>query len=109
MTQFVYLGSTLIFLLDDTVGVKCRILKALKAMGALKSIWEAKEVPLIAKRKLYKAIPVNLILWESENWSGNWNDLKLMEAFYYKAIHRILGISMKRVMEEETKNSIVRE
>ena len=59
---FVYLGITLTFLLDDTVNVKCRISKALKAIGALKSIWEAKEVPLTAKRKLYKLIPVNLML-----------------------------------------------
>ena len=60
--KFVYLGSTLTFLLDDTIDIKCRISKASKAMGTLKSIWEAKDVLLMAKRKLYEEILVNLTL-----------------------------------------------
>jgi len=36
--QFTYLGSTVTFLLDDMVDVKCIIMKALKVMGALKTI-----------------------------------------------------------------------
>ena len=70
-TQFTYLGSIVTFLLDDMVDVKYRIIKASKAMGVLKTIWEAKEVLLESKIKLYEAIPVNLLLWGSENWSGN--------------------------------------
>ena len=36
--QFTYLGSTLTFLLDNTINIRCRITKALKVMGALRTI-----------------------------------------------------------------------
>jgi len=51
---------------------------------------------------------MNLLLWGSENWSGNSNNLILCEGFHHKAIHRILGISMQRVMDERIRNEKVR-
>ena len=51
--EFLYLGSNIDFLIDDTTDVKNRISKASKAMGALKFIWDAVEVPLSTKIKLH--------------------------------------------------------
>jgi len=92
--EFLYLGSNIDFLIDDTTDVKNRISKASKSMGALKFIWDAVEVPLSTKIKLYQTIPMNLMLWGSENWSGNKADIKLLDTFHHKSIRRILGISM---------------
>ena len=64
---FLYLGSNIDFLINDTMDVKNRISKANKSMGALKFVWDAVEVPLITKIKLYQAILMNLMLWGSEN------------------------------------------
>ena len=73
-------------------------------MCALKFSCESREVPLCTKIKLYEQTQMNLILWGSDNWSGNANDLRLCEGFYHKAIRIILGISMKQVEEEKLKN-----
>ena len=106
--EFLYLGSSIDFLIDDTTDVKNRISKASKSMGALKFIWDAVEVPLPTKIKLYQAIPMNLMLWGGENWSGNKADIKLLDTFHHKSIRRILGISMGRVRDEEITNSEIR-
>ena len=50
---FLYLGSNIDFLIDDTTDVKNRISKANKSMDILKFIWDAVEVPLDTKIKLY--------------------------------------------------------
>ena len=60
--QFIYLGFMLTFLLDNTIDVKHRITKASKAMGTLRHVWMAKEIPLYSKVKLYEAILINLLL-----------------------------------------------
>ena len=96
------------FLLDDTREIRIRINKANKAMGALKFIWNAKHVALESKIKLFLAILVNLALWNGEIWSGNKNDLKLLDSFYHKAIRKILGVRMKRACEEHIKNEQIR-
>ena len=106
--EFLYLGSNIDFLIDDTTDVRNRISKASKSMGALKFIWDAVEVPLSTKIKLYQAIPMNLMLWGSENWSGNKADIKLLDTFHHKSIRRILGITMGRVKDEEITNSEIR-
>ena len=107
-TSFTCLGSALTFLLDDTIDVKCRMSKAPKVMGALKDVWDAREVPLSSKVKLHQAIPINLLSWGRNNWSVNQNDTQLLEAFHHKSIRRILGINMTRVMDKEIKNSTIR-
>ena len=77
-------------------------------MGALKFAWDAAEVPLITKIKLHQATPMNLMLWGSENWSGNKADIAKMNTFHHKSTRRILGITMGRVKEEEITNEDVR-
>ena len=65
--EFVYLGSMINYLIDDTIDTLSQMNKASRAMRALKFIWNVREVPLITKFKLYNAIPLNLLLWGSEN------------------------------------------
>ena len=77
-------------------------------MGALKFIWNAKHVSLDSKIKLFFAMPVNLALWNCETWTGNKNDLNMLDSFYHKAIRRILGIRMNRVCDEHIKNDQIR-
>ena len=97
---FLCLGSTIGFLLDDATDVTNRISKAKKSMGTLKCMWDAKEVTLTTKIKLHKAIPTNLALCGSDNWSGNEADLKKIDFFHHKSVRRILGIRMSAVKEE---------
>ena len=62
INKFEYLGSTINFLLDDTIDISTRIKAVNKAMGAMNFIWNANEVSLETKYKLYMAIPVNFTL-----------------------------------------------
>ena len=42
--NFCYLGSFIVFLIDNTLEVKSRITKASKAMGALEFIWKSLQI-----------------------------------------------------------------
>ena len=77
-------------------------------MGALTFIWKLQAVELRTKCLLYKAIPLNLLLWGAENWSQNSNDIKKLERFHHNAIRRILGVSMTQVKEERITNAEIR-
>ena len=61
-----------------------------------------------SKIKLCLAIPANLALCNSETWSGNQQDLELLDVFHHRSIRRILNISMLQVKDERLKNSQVR-
>ena len=106
--MFCYLGSILDFLLDDTIDVDIRIGKANKVLGALNFIWDAKEVKLHDKIKLFLAILVNFALWNGEIWSGNKADLHALDTFMHKAIRRILHIRMLHVKDEKITNDDIR-
>ena len=56
---------------------------------------------LTLKIKSHEAIPVNVLLQGNENWSGNKNDIVMIEAFYHKAMHRIFKVMVPRVKEEQ--------
>ena len=69
-------------------------------MGMLNFIWDAKEVKLDDKIKLFLAILVNFALWNGETWSGNKADLQALETLMHKAIRRILHVRMLQVKDE---------
>ena len=106
--QFCYLGTIIDFLLDGTTDIKCRIMKANKAVGALSFIWNSNEVSLDAKVKLFLAMPVNFTLWNGETWAGNKTDLCLLDTFMHKTIRRIMKISMKKACDEKNSNVMLR-
>ena len=70
------------------------IIKATKAMGTLKNIWNTREVTLTSKIKLYEVIEINVLLWNGENWSGNKNNAAMIEAFYHNSMLIILNMIM---------------
>ena len=55
-------------------------------MGNLNFIWEAREVPLKSKFKSHVAMPMNLLLWGSQNLSENKGDIQMCEALHHKAM-----------------------
>ncbi|EJK48921.1 hypothetical protein THAOC_32244 [Thalassiosira oceanica] len=68
--HFKYLGSFISYnLRDDFDIVDLRIKKAGQAMGALKHFFNNKHVDTYTKHLIFKAIPLNLLLWGCETWS----------------------------------------
>ncbi len=49
---------------------------------------------------LFRAIPMNLLLWGAEMWSLRKTQLDQLKVFLHRSIRRILQISMSTVKEE---------
>ena len=67
--HFKYLGSYISYNLRDDYDIQNRVLNASKAMGALKNFWDNPHVDLYSKFLIFRAIPLNLLLWGCETWS----------------------------------------
>jgi len=66
---FRYLGSLINFSLRDDDDITARIVAATAAMGALKEVWRNPHLDMFNKYLLFRAIPMNLLLWGAETWS----------------------------------------
>jgi hypothetical protein len=106
---FCYLGSLINYSLRDDDDITARIASATAAMGALKDIWRNPHLDIYNKYLLFRAIPMNLLLWGAETWSLRKTQLDQLEVFLHRSIRRILQISMSTVKEERIRNERVRE
>ncbi len=66
---FKYLGSRISYNLQDDADIEARLAAANQSMGALKEVWRNPHLDTYRKYLLFRAIPVNLLLWGCENWS----------------------------------------
>ena len=69
-------------------------------MGALKELWRNPHLDMYNKYLLFRAIPMNLLLWGAETWSLRKSQLDKLEVFLHRSIRRILQISMTKVQEQ---------
>jgi hypothetical protein len=106
---FRYLGSWISYNLRDDDDVNARIAAANAAMGALKNVWRNPHLDIYSKYILFRAIPVNLLLWGCETWSLRQSLLNKLEVFLHRSVQRILQINMTRVKDERLRNCRVRE
>ena len=107
-SEFTYLGSIIASSLSDDKDVLHRITKANSAFGSLRSlIFGNRYLPLKIKRYLYMAIPINLLLWGSENWALSAQMLTKLESFHTKSCRAILGITMWEVSMYKVKNKYI--
>jgi hypothetical protein len=107
--EFKYLGSLITSELDDAVDVDARIAQANKAMGALRDYFKCKQVSLKAKRMIYLAIPINLVLWGVESWALTEVSMKKLSVFHTRSIRTILQINMTEVQEKRIRNEKILE
>ena len=67
--HFKYLGSFISFGLCDNYDMEKQVTAATQSMGALKNVWDAPHLDIWSKYLLFRAIPMNLLLWRCETWS----------------------------------------
>jgi hypothetical protein len=103
-----YLGSIVTYCLRDNIDITARISKAHGTMGALKELFDSPEVSLDVKLRLYIAIPLATPIWGCKSWALRDTDRNELKVFHHRVIHRIMGISMKRVREERISNKEIR-
>ena len=106
---FRYLGSLINFSLWDDDDIAARIAAATAAMGALKEVWRNPHLDMFNKYLLFRAIPMNLLLWGAETWSLRKTQLDQLKVFLHRSIQRILQILMTKVKEERICNEKVRQ
>jgi len=77
-------------------------------MGRLKEVWCKPHLDVYNKYLLFRAIPMNLLLWGAETWSLRKSQLDKLEVFLHCSIRRILQISMSTVHKQRLHNEKVR-
>ena len=79
--HFKYLGSHISYNLRDDYDIKSRLTAASQSMGALKNVWDNLHMDIYSKYLLFRAIPMNLLLWGCETWSLRKTLLNKLEVF----------------------------
>jgi len=107
MRTFKYLGSLISYNLRDDDDITARISAANASMGALKELWCNPHLDMYNNYLIFRAIPMNLLLWGAETWSLRKSQLEKLEVFLHRSIQRILQISMSTVQEQRLCNGKV--
>jgi hypothetical protein len=105
--HFKYLGSYISYSLQDDYDIKSHIAAATKAFGALTKFWYNQHVDTY-KYLIFRAIPMNLLLWGCEAWSLRQSLQDKLEVFLTQNVQKILRISMYQVKKERIANDQVR-
>jgi hypothetical protein len=105
---FKYLGSLICYNLRDDEDIAARLAAANASMGRLKEVWRNPHLDIYQKYLLFRAVPMNLLLWGAETWSLRKSHLDKLEVFLHRSIRRILQISMTNVREQRLRNDKVR-
>jgi len=106
---FRYLGSLISYNLRDDDDITSRLASANASMGKMKEVWRNPHLDVYNKYNLFRAIPMNLLLWGAETWSLRKLQLDKLEVFLHCSIQRILHISMTKVREQRLHNDNVRQ
>ena len=77
-------------------------------MGALNHFWSDRTVDDYIKYLIFRAIPINLLLWGSESWALRETTLSKLEVFLHQSIRKILRIDITQVMDERITNGSIR-
>eukprot|EP00978_Attheya_sp_CCMP212_P032226 scaffold124663_cov50-Attheya_sp.AAC.1 len=85
--------------------------KTFKYLGSLitSELNDAVDVSLKAKRMIYLAIPINLVLWGVESWALTEASMKKLSVFHTRSIRTILQINMTEVQEKRIRNEKILE
>jgi hypothetical protein len=97
--KFKYLGSRISYNLQDDDDIKAQLAAANQSMGALKEVWHNRHLETYSKYLLFRAIPMNLLLWGCKIWSLRQALLRKLEVFLHRSIRQVLHISIVQVQE----------
>jgi len=92
--HFRYLGTNITPDLDDTFDIDTRITAATQAWHSMKSVLMNKNIDKDIRKKLYMAIPVNILLWGCDSWALSSSHLKKLAAFHNSCARRLCGITL---------------
>jgi hypothetical protein len=102
--HFKYLGLWISYNPCNDFDVNKQLTSATQLMGALKTVWNCPHLDIFNKYLLFRAIPMNLLLWGCKTWLIHQALLNKLEIFLHQSIRQILHVSMTCVKEERIRN-----
>jgi hypothetical protein len=83
---FRYLGLLISYNLRNDDYITARIAAANASTGALKHVWRNPHLNVYNKYLLFRATPMNLLLWGAEIWLLQKSQLDKLEVFLHQSI-----------------------
>ena len=94
VSNFVYLGSCITTDCEIREEIFSPIGKAAKAFGCLRnSIFCNKDLSIDTKRSVYKAVVLPSLLYGSETWTVESDNLRHVQTFHNQCVRSIMGIT----------------
>ena len=85
-----------------------RIASASKAFGALRRVvFKDSKLSVKAKKSVYSACVLLVLLYGSESWVPLRRDLKRLNSFHHSCVHAVLGITKQRQWKEHISSVLV--
>ena len=95
MTDFIFLGSKITADDDSSHEIKRLVLLGSKAMTNLDSISESRDITLLTKVHLFKAMVFPIVVYGFESWTikkAKHRRIYAFELWYWRRLLRILGL-----------------
>ena len=90
---FKYLGSNLTMDHADEFDIDSRITAATKAFGALKHVFNNRNISKTIRVQLYLAIPINILLWGCAGWAISAQGMKKLQTFHNNCARKLCGLT----------------
>ena len=99
--HFAYLGSVISRDGDVMEDVKCRIAKASKTFGCLRSpIFNNPILSIPTKRAVYKATVLAVLMYGAETWTLKAKQVRRLTTFHNRCVRTILGVTRYQQWEQ---------
>ena len=92
VTDFIYLGSKITVDGDCSYEIKRRLLLGRKAMTALDSVLKSRDITLLTKVRLAKAMVFPVVVYRCESWTIKKAGYRRMDAFELWCWRRLLRV-----------------
>ena len=106
MTNFIFLGSKITVDSDYSHEIKRCLLLGRKAMTNLESILKSRDITLLTKVCLVKAMVFPVVMWRCENWTLKKTECQRTDAFKLWCWRRLLIISWTARSNQSILNEI---
>ena len=101
LDHFTYLGADISRDGEITSEVNCRIAKAARAFGCLRRpIFQNKNLTVITKRTVYKAVVLSVLLYGAETWTTKAVHIRRLNSFHNRCVRSILGVTRYQQWKE---------
>ena len=96
VTDFIFLGSKITADGDYSYEIKRRLLLERKAMTNLNSILKSRDITLLTKARLVKAMVFPVVMYGYESWTIKKAECRRIDAFELRCWRRLKSFELQR-------------